>query len=348
MDFEAYLNETSQPVIVVDRIFQVLIINSAFRACFPEIQKGEHIQTYFRVYPALEPLFLCQEGVRNFWHDGKTYRAHVSLLQGKKPRQLAIARCVLLADVSETAQLLEQARQARAGLRQATAQRERINTEIRERIHLEASRSAYRETTRLLRDVHDTTGYHLLSVWSYLLQARKALPRQETARGKLQAALQNVRFAIASLSAADHGRSDGIVAFTRRFQAAMRPVGLEVVLDIQGQELEAHRNQCTHLMMICQEAAVNSVRHGSATKLYLSLVFTPGQTSLTIRDNGRAQGEMGQGFGLKNMDERANMLFGDFRYYQADDGGFVIEVVAPVVPDDTTGEVGAAAPAVWQ
>ena len=58
------------------------------------------------------------------------------------------------------------------------------------------------------------------------------------------------------------------------------------------------------------------------------------QVRLLIRDNGRTTKPTGKGYGLRSMDERVNNLFGDFTYGKLEDGGFFVQVDAPLIREE--------------
>ncbi len=70
-----------------------------------------------------------------------------------------------------------------------------------------------------------------------------------------------------------------------------------------------------NLLRIVEEAAHNSVIHGSATQLWIELRVTPEHLSASIRDDGRGMitGIVAPGLGIRGMRERAGLLGGALR-----------------------------------
>ena len=114
----------------------------------------------------------------------------------------------------------------------------------------------------------------------------------------------------------------------------MARVGLEIVPEISGEETSEHQYMYADLVRICQEAATNAIKHGGATRLAVSYTVGGDKVRLLIRDNGRTTKPTGKGYGLRSMDERVNNLFGDFTYGKVEDGGFFVQVDAPLIREE--------------
>jgi two-component system CheB/CheR fusion protein len=82
----------------------------------------------------------------------------------------------------------------------------------------------------------------------------------------------------------------------------------------------------THLYRIAQEATRNSVKHGNAKKIDLSLIRQGSMMSLTIEDDGTggAETQPGSGIGLHIMKYRARMINGVLEIKSGKDGGTVL------------------------
>lgn len=88
---------------------------------------------------------------------------------------------------------------------------------------------------------------------------------------------------------------------------------------------------------IVQEGLNNIVKHAKATQVEISLVINEDSVYLILADNGKgfesARLNHGhQGFGLRNMRERARLLNGTFEITSSPGQGTVIEVSIPMQP----------------
>jgi signal transduction histidine kinase len=67
-----------------------------------------------------------------------------------------------------------------------------------------------------------------------------------------------------------------------------------------------------HLLRIGQEALTNALRHARASTIRVELTFAEAEVRLVVQDNGQGfeagSPERKEGFGLKGMQERADIL----------------------------------------
>jgi len=87
---------------------------------------------------------------------------------------------------------------------------------------------------------------------------------------------------------------------------------------------------------VVQEGMTNAVRHGKADRIEIRIARAGNQVFVRIRDNGAGCAELEEGFGLRHMRERLEMLGGTLDYGNLDkdaaDGytGFFITVCLTV------------------
>ena len=55
MDYERYLHHIDQPVVILDKLYQVLLMNAAFEALFPRVERSENLRAFTGDYPVLSP-----------------------------------------------------------------------------------------------------------------------------------------------------------------------------------------------------------------------------------------------------------------------------------------------------
>ena len=76
------------------------------------------------------------------------------------------------------------------------------------------------------------------------------------------------------------------------------------------------------------EGITNARRHGKATKVTVTCGLEPGRFYIIIADNGQGCAAPKQGFGLRHMEERLELLHGRLRYWS--DKGFTLEATIPM------------------
>lgn len=91
----------------------------------------------------------------------------------------------------------------------------------------------------------------------------------------------------------------------------------------------------TVLFRIAQEALTNVVRHSHATMVKVRLVQEQDWLLLQVADNGRgfdpfaSSSPDGKGYGLRGMQERVNILQGEFHIQTAPGRGTIVTVRVP-------------------
>jgi signal transduction histidine kinase len=201
------------------------------------------------------------------------------------------------------------------------------------------------ERRRLARDLHDGPAQTLAAALFGVDLAVSALDRAPaTARDELLAARALVRDALDDVRALMAGlrprllEQRGVVAALNGL-AAMPPLwGTEVLVETEGigpgERLPADVELA--LFRISQEAVSNARRHGSASRVRVSLAVRPGVAELLVVDDGRGflwEPEFGwssKGEGLPGMRERAELLGGTLRVESAPGAGTRIAVMVPL------------------
>ena len=194
---------------------------------------------------------------------------------------------------------------------QVDAQRAEIERNVGQLMAAERERVLSHERERLVSDLHDGLGLHLLTA---LKMARDPQARRETLGEVLADCLDDLRLAIDSMSNIDE-RDPVLLLASLRFRLAPRLAAAGVQLDwqVQGEVppqpwLDAPK--ALHLLRVVQEALVNAVRHGGATRVLLQVQARPAGVVVSVIDDGRGigAGEVAAGVGLASMRRRAALL----------------------------------------
>jgi len=211
--------------------------------------------------------------------------------------------------------------------------------DITERKRLERGviEAADREQERISNDLHDGLGQELTGIAMMLKGVQSQLERELPASaGDLGVVLDLVNDAIEGTRAIAHGlspvaverggladalrslaeRSDDRAGVRVRFRCGKWPERLELSL-------------ATHLYRIAQEALANALRHARPREVRISLSMAREKVRLRIVDDGRGlSGEASgaEGFGLRIMRYRANMIAADLRVDSRKGGGTEVTV----------------------
>ena len=201
-----------------------------------------------------------------------------------------------------------------------------------------------RERNRLAREIHDTLGHTLTGI---IMGADAGLAlfdvAPEESKKRIQVVAQSAR--------------DGLTD-VRRSIKALRPDALErstLAEALEGlvenfrlttsaridyfqeaEELKLDSDEEDTLYRVVQEGMTNAVRHGKADRMEIRITRSGDMVTVSIRDNGTGCAKPVEGFGLRHMRERLEMLGGTLAYgnlgREAGEGyiGFYILVSLPV------------------
>lgn len=169
------------------------------------------------------------------------------------------------------------------------------------------------ERERLLRDMHDGLGAHLMTALRGV--ERSALDRGQIAQS-LQDGMDELRM---MMDSADMGSdlSVALAAWRNRWDGRLGAAGVQLHwhLDDSIDETQLHSDALLQIMRILQETATNVVKHAGASNLYVDArLRQDGERTMLViaaRDDGRGlpaqDGTLGQR-GLRNMRHRAAQI----------------------------------------
>ena len=193
-------------------------------------------------------------------------------------------------------------------LKKANSELERM-TEIRER-------------NRLAREIHDTLGHTLTgiimasdaSLALFDKQPEEARKRLEAVAGAARDGLSDVRQSIRALrpdTLEKHSLQHALEEMIKKFETA---TSVKVEFRQEAGDLYFARDEEDALYRIVQECLTNAVRHGQADEISVTIRQQENSLLIDIRDNGKGAADMKEGFGLRHMRERLDLLSGSVAY----------------------------------
>jgi len=106
-------------------------------------------------------------------------------------------------------------------------------------------------------------------------------------------------------------------------------VKVEVSITVDSSRISADYEPV--LLRLVQEAVTNSIRHGKATSLKLTLSDMSKMLELKVEDNGSGCTELKLGYGLTGMSERIEAVGGTVAFASVPGKGFTITALFPEV-----------------
>ena len=231
-----------------------------------------------------------------------------------------------------------------ARIRKLNEQLNQANDQLRDYAENMERMAQMRERNRLAREIHDTLGHTLTGI---IMGADAGLAlfdvAPEESRKRMQIVAQSAR--------------DGLTD-VRRSIKALRPDALEhfnlaqaleglvenfrlttsarIAYFQEAGELKLDTDEEDALYRVVQEGLTNAVRHGRADRIEIRITRNEDVVAVIVRDNGTGCAKPEEGFGLRHMRERLEMLGGTMSYgnlnRDAEDGytGYFIVVRLPV------------------
>ena len=198
---------------------------------------------------------------------------------------------------------------------------------------LERREAIANERERLMRDMHDGVGGHLVSVLA-MIEADRRRPGElaEVVRH----ALEDMRLLVDSLEPVDDDLNAVLAMWHDRLAPRLRVAGVHLQWDVEllppVPGLSPAR--VLHLLRILQEAVSNALRHGHARTLALEAASSEGVVRIRLQDSGSGfdTGASHSGRGLKNMRRRAGAAGASLDIRSAPGQGTSVTLGLPLTP----------------
>ena len=162
------------------------------------------------------------------------------------------------------------------------------------------------ERERIMRDMHDGVGGHLVSALA-MTESKSLEP--ETFRELLGSALMDLRLMIDSLDQTEGDLTAVLGMLRARLQPALEESGISVRWEVRDIPVipDLGPSRVLQIMRILQEAITNVIKHSRADILSVETGETADSVFIEIRDDGVGIPEINkEGRGLRNMQYRAS------------------------------------------
>ena len=197
--------------------------------------------------------------------------------------------------------------------------------------------SMLKERNRIAREIHDALGHTLTGA---IIQLEVAKQLVDTSPEKAKASIQKTQ---------DITR-DGFNDVKRAIKA-LRPIMIEENtladgLQLLFERMEKYYNYCVKdsiilpevineelkisVYRVIQELITNSIRHGEASEMKLSIEHQFNTLRINCRDNGKGCAIIKEGNGLKGIKGRVNKLGGNVKFSSKINEGFEIIIYIPL------------------
>ena len=204
--------------------------------------------------------------------------------------------------------------------RELQAQFERVR-------ELERQQTVAAERERLMRDMHDGVGGHLVAMLA-MIEADRRRPGELAV--VVRDALDDMRLMIDSLEPVDADVNAVLAMFHDRLAPRLRSAGVALHWDVDLLPAVPGLTpaRVLHVLRMLQEGVTNALRHGHAKTLWLSARADAAQVRITLRDDGSGFDPAAavSGRGLKNLRRRADEVGAELGIDSAPGRGAVLTV----------------------
>ena len=184
------------------------------------------------------------------------------------------------------------------------------------------------ERNRLAREIHDTLGHTLTGIvvsadaGKILMDAapEEARKRFDVIADTARQGLEDVRRSIRALRPDALDRNGLWKALEIMVSDFHNSTGAVIVYEQNAGDPALASDEEDAVYRIVQEGLTNAIRHGQATRISLSIGKQEEYLRIRITDNGTGVREQKEGFGLNHMRERLEMLKGELKFGNRDDG----------------------------
>ena len=219
-----------------------------------------------------------------------------------------------------------------------------VNRELRDYAAITEKIGENNERKRLAREIHDTLGHALTGIAAGVDACIAMIDRNPAATKKqlliiskvVRQGIGDVRNSLNKLrpgALEEKGLRGAIENMIEEFAGVSN---LNVILDARVDNIDIEKTKEDILFRIIQESITNSLRHGNATEVKISLYELDNELCLDIQDNGSGCKEIHKGFGLTQMKERVEIINGTVSFNG--DNGFLTCVRIPIQKGELNGQ----------
>jgi signal transduction histidine kinase len=192
------------------------------------------------------------------------------------------------------------------------------------------------ERQKMARNLHDSVNQNLYAILLYSRTIKKliladkkenALETLDQLKNTTKEALNDLRIFIHELRPSILEEEGLVIAIQRRLESVEEKLGFDVHFASPEVFPEISMDLQEGFYRITQEALNNIVKHAKADKINVNFSFSDGVLSLRIEDNGIGYNNaIKRGFGLKSMQERANLMNAKLNLKSKNNTGTLVEV----------------------
>lgn len=210
------------------------------------------------------------------------------------------------------------------------------NTRLKEYVAVSEKITEDRERRRIAREIHDTIGHALTGISAGIDAVTVLIDiNPEHAKKQLNSVSNVVREGIVDVRRSLNKMRPGALE-NRTLKDALEKMlaeyqelsHLKIILNYQWDNVDFDKTKEDVIFRVIQESVTNSLRHGRATEVQISMLNEKDYV-LLIKDNGTGSEKIQYGFGLTQMTERLAIIGGRVQF--SGENGFVTTIHIPKI-----------------
>ncbi|MFO1206236.1 MAG: sensor histidine kinase [Burkholderiales bacterium] len=193
---------------------------------------------------------------------------------------------------------------------------------------MERQQAMVEERQRIMRDMHDGIGAHLISTLSQVEHGRSSAEEVAVA---LRECIEDLRLTIDSLEPADDDLLAVLGNLRYRLEPRLKKCG--IALDWQVQDVPKlaclDPKNVLHILRILQEGFTNVLKHADANRVTVETGVDRDKVYVRVKDNGHGFAGTRPGHGLASMRHRAQAIGGQLEI-EPSSAGTTLNLLLPV------------------
>lgn len=186
------------------------------------------------------------------------------------------------------------------------------------------------ERNKIARDLHDTLGHDMTGLIMQLEMVSTMMEEDvDSAKNLMEESKRNARSSLKKVrdiveTFKDENEKNNDVEDIRELvDEFSKKTGVSISFKVVGDKISLAPDIAITLYRIVQEAMTNAVRHGGSSEISIVIIYEVDRIGFSIVDNGCGCDRVVEGYGLRGMKERVNLLGGDV-WYESEEGGFEV------------------------
>jgi len=223
-------------------------------------------------------------------------------------------------------------------LRITASELEVANIQLKELAKTSEENVKMKERNRLAREIHDILGHSLTSITTGIEACVELIGiDSELAKKQLNKILElsrkgllDIRRSVRELKIDSIAKTELLPAIQNLVKDINDCTPVLINLEIAGKVLKLKDDEDQTVYRIIQESITNSIRHGKASEINITIIFYQHTMKISVKDNGIGSNKVNEGFGLTHIRERVDMLNGRIDYETTGNKGFNLNVEIPI------------------